>query len=407
MRLVHRTDTSLTSQCIGVALLLALAGCGPRAGEVNAGLEELQKQKGFAKIASPELDKPITKENQAAWLQTAELNFDEAVRAAQAAKANAPATLETPPANEQQQAIKAAEVTTDVNTGLVSVTRTGTGSTAPVPNEKPATDSQPAVQSTETKTALPNNSPLVDLAAKMASLLRQTDASGKPLLTDAAALTPIEAMKPGVLASLANTSINAKHPLFNLNAPDRETLANARERLLNNPEGVPEQLIKSLRTPPGDFADIGPQLALSDMALCTRVDGFARYEPYASTTFVAGKPIRAIVYTQVANFSSRPARDSDPVQRNVSTSEQVSVDLTQALSLYHDQDGLLVWQRPAQTVIETSRAKRNDFYLVQQIELPRSITIGRYNLKAIVTDRTTGAQAERIVPIEVVAEAVR
>lgn len=382
------------------ATLLVLSGCGPRAGEINTGLEELQKQKGFAKINAPDFDKPVTKDNQAAWLKQAELNFDEALKAAEA-KANSPARLETPPASTDTKIADAPDDKSDANASLVSVTRTGTG--APTPTQK----DQPASTQTAANKNPQQNSPLVDLSAKMASLLRQTDASGKPLLSDAAALTPIEAMKPGVLASLAAANVDAKHPLFNLNAPDRETLANARERLLNNPEGVPEALIKSLRTASSDIADTGLALTLSDMALCTRVDGFARYEPFPSTTFVAGKAIRAIIYTQIANFSSRAARNSDPVQRNVSTSEQVSVDLSQELSLYHDPDGLLVWNRPAQTVIETSRTKRNDFYLVQQIELPRSITIGRYNLKAVVTDRSTGSQAERIIPIEVVAEAMK
>lgn len=400
MKSLDRFECGSVRCAITVASLLALSGCGPRAGEVNTGLEQLQKQKGFAKINSPDFEKPVTKENQAAWLQQAELNFDEALKAAEAAKANSPAKLELPKA--EKTTADASREESEVNTGLVSVTRTGTGASS-VAKEQPATTTQPQVAAEKSPQ---QSSPLVDLAAKMASLLRQTDASGKALLTDAAALTPIEAMKPGVLATLPAANVDAKHPLFNLNSPDRETLANARERILNNPEGVPEQLIKSLRTP-ADFVDSGPMLALSDMALCTRVDGFARYEPFASTSFVAGKPIRAIVYTQIANFSSRPARESDPVQRNVSASEQVSVDLSQELSLYHDPDGLLVWQRPAQTVIETSRTKRNDFYLVQQIELPRSITIGRYNLKAVVTDRSTGAQAERIVPIEVVAEAMR
>jgi hypothetical protein len=39
------------------------------------------------------------------------------------------------------------------------------------------------------------------------------------------------------------------------------------------------------------------------------------------------------------------------------------------------------------------------------IELPATLSIGRYNLKVTVTDRTTGAQAERVLPIEVVADA--
>lgn len=389
-----------------VAVLISLAGCGPRAGEVNTGLEQLQRDKGLATISAPDPNKAISKDNQAAWVHQAELNFEEALRAAEAAKANAPAKIDSTPSASVKGVAELDNL--EASSGLVSVTRTGTGSTGTASKESSGIDaaSTQRPQASQSAASASPNSQLVDLAAKMATLLRQTDASGKPLLTDVAALMPIETMKPGVLASLASTSIDAKHPLFNLNAPDRETLVNARERLLNNPEGVPESLIKSLRMTTIDTST-ATAIEITDMALCVRVDGFGRYEPYASTTFVAGRPIRAIVYTQLAKFSIRPARDSDPVQRNVATNDQVSVDLSQELSLYHDPDGLLAWHRPAQMVVETSRTKRSDFYLVQQVELPRSITIGRYNLKVVVTDRTTGAQAERIVPIEVVAENVR
>jgi hypothetical protein len=138
-------------------------------------------------------------------------------------------------------------------------------------------------------------------------------------------------------------------------------------------------------------------------ALCTRVEGFGRFDPYSTSTFVQGRTLRAIVYVELDGFATRPARDSDPVMSNVAIGDQVSVDLTQSLSLYHDADDLLAWHRPARGVIETSRNKRRDFYLIQQIDLPPTLTVGRYNLKVTVTDRTTQAQAEAIIPIEIVA----
>lgn len=233
--------------------------------------------------------------------------------------------------------------------------------------------------------------PLVDTSARMASLLRQTDGSGKALITDLAAILPVETMRPGVLATMHD----AGNPLASLSAEDKGALAAARDRLLADPSNASNDLIKSLRPASG--------LMILRTALCTRVEGFGRFDPYGTNTFVQGRTLRAIVYVELDGFATRPARDSDPVMSNVAIGEQVSVDLTQSLSLYHDADDLLAWHRPARGVIETSRNKRRDFYLIQQIDLPPTLTVGRYNLKVTVTDRTTQAQAEAIIPIEIVA----
>jgi hypothetical protein len=69
-----------------------------------------------------------------------------------------------------------------------------------------------------------------------------------------------------------------------------------------------------------------------------------------------------------------------------------------------DSDGTLVWQRPAQRAIETSLSKRQDFYLLQVIELPAALSVGRFNLKVVVSDATSGEQAEAVLPIVLVAE---
>jgi hypothetical protein len=55
--------------------------------------------------------------------------------------------------------------------------------------------------------------------------------------------------------------------------------------------------------------------------------------------------------------------------------------------------------------VDTSRNKRRDFYLINRIELPSTLSIGRYQLKVIMRDLVSGAEAEAIIPIEIVAEA--
>lgn len=235
----------------------------------------------------------------------------------------------------------------------------------------------------------------VDLAQRIARLLRDPG-EGRQKMPDAVALGPIEALEPGILADLeeADNRIGPK-----LSAEDRAALIAARDNILANPAGVNESLVRALSklAPP-------PTLKIARSALCTRVNGFGHYEPLGTTTFLFGRPIRAIVYVELDGFASRPAREGDPAQSGSSLSEQVSVDLTQSLSLYQDPSGLLSWHRPARAVIETSRNKRRDFYVIQQIELPGTLSIGRYNLKVTVKDRTSGSEAEAVLPITVVAD---
>jgi hypothetical protein len=219
----------------------------------------------------------------------------------------------------------------------------------------------------------------VALARTMAGLLRENK---DRRIADAAALAPIESLSPGSLATLEDP----RSPLARqLSAADRKALIDARERLASSPDAH-TQLKDALK-------GLGPSgIRIDTAALCTRVSGFGKYQAYSSNRFIAGEPIRAIVYVEVSNFQSR--------QRSA---EQV-VDLTQSLSLFSHADDLLVWHNPPRAVSETSKNARRDFYLIQQIELPRTLSVGRYNLKVTVADTHSGTTAQHILPIEVVAQ---
>lgn len=251
--------------------------------------------------------------------------------------------------------------------------------------------------------ALSADDQLVQLASRMAFLLRdkrrQSPSPEAAALTDGAALASLETLRPGSVTDLSREgSLLASR----LTSEDRATLLEARDRLAATPGGVTRALEAALRdlSPP-------PPLTITKAALATRVTGFGRFDAFASDVFVAGRPIRAIVYVEVDHFGTRPARTGDPVQRGVALADQVSVDLTQSLSLFHDDTGLLAWHRPAQAVVETSRAARRDFYLIQIVQLPPTLAAGRYNLKVTVKDRTTQAETEAIIPFRVVVEGGR
>ncbi|MCC6971786.1 MAG: hypothetical protein IT434_16355 [Phycisphaerales bacterium] len=140
-------------------------------------------------------------------------------------------------------------------------------------------------------------------------------------------------------------------------------------------------------------------------ALCTRVEGFGQYEPFADNTFVAGRTTKMIVYTEIENFSHRGARSDDPGMDTMSGADLVAVELSQELRLWHDADGSMQWRKPEQPIIEVGRNKRRDFFLVQQIELPPTLSVGKYNLKITIRDKVSGGVDERSIPIKIVADA--
>ena len=149
-------------------------------------------------------------------------------------------------------------------------------------------------------------------------------------------------------------------------------------------------------------------LTIQNTSLCTRVDGFGVYEPLPERddryTLVAGRTNRVIVYLELDHFHTIAARQDGM--------DGFSVELSQSLALYHagtprvetDRD-LIAWQRPEVQIEDFSRRARRDFFIVQMIELPSTLSVGSYRLKVLVTDRASGAEAESVLDIDVVADA--
>ncbi|MEO1128281.1 MAG: hypothetical protein AAFX05_01080 [Planctomycetota bacterium] len=155
------------------------------------------------------------------------------------------------------------------------------------------------------------------------------------------------------------------------------------------------------------IADLQP-LTIADARLCLRVEGFGVFtelrsfegESAGTPTYklLTGRRHKLIVYVELDNFTHAPAsRDG------VSGYE---VELTQSLSLHHlGKDGdLVAWRMDEQVIQDFSRRQRNDFFVVQIIELPEVLSVDRYNLKVRVTDAHSSAQAESIIRIDLVAD---
>lgn len=149
---------------------------------------------------------------------------------------------------------------------------------------------------------------------------------------------------------------------------------------------------------------------ISRAVLCRRVMGFGQYDPFSAPIFLAGRSNRALVYVEVDHLSHRAARDRDPGVSDQGWSASASdplwaIEVSEELGLWHDADGSLQWRKPEQTVVEVSRQRRHDFYLVQAIDLPETLSVGNYKLKIVVRDKASGSTDETTLSIQIVADA--
>jgi hypothetical protein len=133
-------------------------------------------------------------------------------------------------------------------------------------------------------------------------------------------------------------------------------------------------------------------LSIPTLTLCKQVDGFGRYEPMDSH-LVAGQDNQAIIYCELANFSSQLKDDN----------KQWQTDVTQEAVLYME-SGEQVWADKTQQLSDLSRNRRHDFFLRTLVTFPKTLTIGRYLLKVTIVDKQTNRMAEASLPIEIVAQ---
>ncbi|MCA9289053.1 MAG: hypothetical protein KDA05_10740, partial [Phycisphaerales bacterium] len=225
----------------------------------------------------------------------------------------------------------------------------------------------------------------------------------------------LEGVAPGVLEGLGEDEASDSARLVALLAPsERAALRAARataRRLAAAEAADPSIAAEALRAA-AESLDQNQAVRIRRAELCTRVDGFARYETFASNTFLAGRASPMIVYVEVDRFrqtpvgggSPSPNPPASPSPTRAPDQARFVVNLTQSLNLYFAEGGLLVWRRPPQVVTDYSRDRVRDFYVIDTIELPSTLSAGSYSLKVMVRDEATGQQAESIIPITLVAD---
>jgi hypothetical protein len=130
---------------------------------------------------------------------------------------------------------------------------------------------------------------------------------------------------------------------------------------------------------------------IGKIEFCRTVSGYGVYEPFESTTFLAGIEQPLILYVELENFTS------------LHDGQQFRVELSQEVALYTDADGVRVWHLPQERIVDTSRNKRRDFFTVQLLHLPARLGVGKYRLKVRIHDVNAGSFDEVTMPITLVA----
>ncbi|MFN7021789.1 MAG: hypothetical protein ACK4WH_10750 [Phycisphaerales bacterium] len=244
-----------------------------------------------------------------------------------------------------------------------------------------------------------------ELATELAAMLRPAAADGGDCFSALVPMLALEAVQPGSATTEIEAAVKTLTPE---EASGVRTVRDLLKRLGGDPglAADPRQLSRLLSEQLEHLAahanGAGPELG--SVALCTRVESFGRYTPLSSGRMISGRTNSAILYVEVARFVQRPAHEA-PSDGSDGQPGMLVVQLEEEVELWHA-DGTLQWRATPASIRDVSRTRRQDFFLVQRIDLPPNLSVGRYNLK--VTVRDLGAdgspQTQATIPIEIVAD---
>jgi hypothetical protein len=225
---------------------------------------------------------------------------------------------------------------------------------------------------------------------------------------------PLRASLPLIGLGLVESGVSEpelRELLEPLTEPERATVLAVRELLGEIAAGTisstdPKALASALERHRERLAQAaGPGLEAGTTALCMRVDGFGRFTPLATSRLVAGRQSAAILYSEVRNFMQQQGEGGG--------SAPFVVELSQEVSLYTDGDKpVLQWKLPEKSIRSESQSRRSDFFLVQRLDFPRTLTSGAYVLRVSVRDKLAESASEGkpapmfevSMPLEVVAD---
>ena len=161
----------------------------------------------------------------------------------------------------------------------------------------------------------------------------------EPLRT-AMPLIALDTISPGAANSEIDSVCKAISPDQRRSVMAARDLAHALATDPNLTAADPAALARSLRDRADQLAGTtaSDSLALGTVALCQRVDGYGRYSPLPSCTFIAGRASAMIIYTEIENFSQARLADLPGGKAVRTPGDQWQVEVGQTVTLYFDAD---------------------------------------------------------------------
>jgi hypothetical protein len=247
----------------------------------------------------------------------------------------------------------------------------------PTPTITPQKESQPA------KATAPPPLTSEQLIAKLAdSMKTPTDSDVTPYIRRAA------------LAVLDPTKELKEEDLAALSPQDRRVVLAWQQTFAQlGQSGMDRAKLEDLANKLTDQLASQRTLRLSNVKLCSKVNGYGVYDEFPKYTFLAGAEHPMIVYAELANFADQTTSDG-----------KHQVKLTQEVVIYNQSDGLPVWRHQPVQVVDESFNRRRDFFVVQIIRLSDRLTVGKYNMKVTVTDEIGNTVDEATIPFSIVAD---
>ncbi|MEX2216399.1 MAG: hypothetical protein WD768_19970 [Phycisphaeraceae bacterium] len=214
-----------------------------------------------------------------------------------------------------------------------------------------------------------------------------------------------ESNDPGLTKALSFAGLALADPDMQLRDSDIASLTPSQQQLVKEFHALLSALGRQITA--GENVDrpnvmqrvnaiVGEQpMSIRAVKLCERVRGFGVYEELQSLSLLAGRDHPMVIYVEIDQFKTVQSTGDKPTHQ---------VKLSQEVVLYNESDGLAVWQLPAEQIVDESRNRRRDFYVVQPTRLPARLTVGKYILKVRVRDLLGGTRDEMSVQINVVAD---
>jgi hypothetical protein len=201
-----------------------------------------------------------------------------------------------------------------------------------------------------------------------------------------------------LLRFLRNQPVPEATDIAPLPAEDRELVSAVTDALSNFRSVVRDESNPMSADKARPFLDMADRirsradLSVASMSLCERVLAYGNYDPISPPRFAAGQPNWAVFYCEVDGFMSQ-----------LDEKQLWGTKLSLALRLYRE-DGLELWTPAPETVVDASRRRRRDFFIAKKIQLPLTLTPGRYLLKASVRDLQANRVAESTLQLDIVAK---